>query len=56
MAHIVINRPDQLNALDPQTMAELADCFDRAEKDTAVTGVVIGDVVASTGVQIQAGP
>ncbi|MEC9465471.1 MAG: 3-hydroxyacyl-CoA dehydrogenase NAD-binding domain-containing protein [Myxococcota bacterium] len=40
-AYITINRPDKLNALDPETVSQLAACFDSAAADEAVTGIVI---------------
>lgn len=41
-AHITIDRPDQLNALDPDTVAQLDACFAEAETRSDVRSIVIG--------------
>ncbi|MEZ4270365.1 MAG: enoyl-CoA hydratase/isomerase family protein [Myxococcota bacterium] len=41
MATITINRPDQLNALDPETIEQLENCFERAHNDRDVQGIVL---------------
>jgi len=41
VAHITINRPDKLNALDPETVTQLGERFAQAELDDGVRGVVI---------------
>lgn len=38
---ITINRPDQLNALDPITVQHLGECFDQALADPQVKSIVI---------------
>jgi enoyl-CoA hydratase / 3-hydroxyacyl-CoA dehydrogenase len=38
---VQINRPDQLNALDPETMAQLTLCFENAWQDDSVRGIVL---------------
>lgn len=41
VARITMNRPEALNALDPDTVADLARAFDRAAADPAVSGIII---------------
>jgi enoyl-CoA hydratase len=41
VARITVNRPDKLNALNRETMSELADAFTRAQSDAAVRGVIL---------------
>lgn len=41
IATILLNRPDQLNALDPVTVMQLEAHFDRAIADSAVRGIVL---------------
>jgi enoyl-CoA hydratase len=41
IARITVNRPDKLNALNRETMSELADAFARAQSDAAVRGVIL---------------
>ncbi|MDP7039334.1 MAG: 3-hydroxyacyl-CoA dehydrogenase NAD-binding domain-containing protein [Myxococcota bacterium] len=38
---ITINRPDQLNALNPETIRQLDGCFTQASEDPAVEGIVL---------------
>ena len=43
IAKITLNRPEVLNALDPQTYAEITDAFVEIERDPAVrVGIVTG--------------
>jgi enoyl-CoA hydratase/3-hydroxyacyl-CoA dehydrogenase len=42
IGHITINRPDQLNAIDPETVAQLEACFTAAEENAEVRAIVIG--------------
>ncbi|MDJ0765070.1 MAG: 3-hydroxyacyl-CoA dehydrogenase NAD-binding domain-containing protein [Myxococcota bacterium] len=41
IATITMNRPNAMNALDPDTVASLAEAFDTAAADPAVTGIVL---------------
>lgn len=41
IGRITMNRPEALNALDPTTVADLANAFDQAERDPAVQAIVI---------------
>lgn len=41
VAHIVLNRPERLNALDRQTLLDLQAALDRAEADEAVHAIVV---------------
>lgn len=41
VATITINRPDKLNALDPETVAQLGNQFEKAQTDTNVEVIVI---------------
>ena len=41
VARITVNRPDKLNALNRETMNQLADAFTRAQSDAAVGGVIL---------------
>ena len=41
IATITVNRPDKLNALNDQTIAELGEAIDRARADEAVAGVIL---------------
>lgn len=41
VAHIVLNRPERLNALDRQTLLDLNAAVDRAEADEAVRAIVV---------------
>ncbi len=41
VAYVTINRPDKLNALDPETVEQLAARFDSAAGNDEVTGIVI---------------
>jgi enoyl-CoA hydratase/3-hydroxyacyl-CoA dehydrogenase len=38
---ITVNRPDKLNALDPETVAQLGEQFEKAQADTNVEAIVI---------------
>ena len=42
IAHITINRPDALNALNETVVGQLHDAFRKAASDPAVRGIVIG--------------
>ena len=42
VAHITINRPDKLNALDPETVSQLGERFYEAEANAEVESIVIG--------------
>jgi enoyl-CoA hydratase/3-hydroxyacyl-CoA dehydrogenase len=41
IAYITLNRPEAMNALNETVVAQIAERFDEAEKDTAVTAIVI---------------
>ncbi len=41
VAVVTINRPDKLNALNDQVMAELADAVERISTDAAIKGVIL---------------
>lgn len=41
VATITLNRPDRLNALTPQMLAELRQAIDRAEADERVVGIIL---------------
>jgi enoyl-CoA hydratase / 3-hydroxyacyl-CoA dehydrogenase len=41
IATIMINRPDKLNALDPETVSQLGERFEEAQEDKSVDGIVI---------------
>lgn len=41
IAFVTVNRPDKLNALNDQVMAELADAAGRIESDAAIRGAII---------------
>ena len=41
IAHITINRPDKLNALNQKVMQELQECFQDIEKDNEVRAVIL---------------
>lgn len=56
VAHITINRPEALNALDPQGWEELAEAFKEARDDEAVWVVVLtgaGDRAFCTGADLK---
>ena len=38
---LTVNRPQKLNALNRETMGELADAFTRAESDTSVRALIV---------------
>jgi len=42
VGHITLNRPDQLNAIDPETVEQLEACLEEAEQDPTVRGIIIG--------------
>ena len=44
IAHIQINRPKQLNSINPPLMAELSALFRRADEDAAVHVIVLSGV------------
>ena len=41
VATVTLNRPDKLNALNRDTMAELADAFTRVRDDVAIRGLIV---------------
>jgi enoyl-CoA hydratase len=41
VALLTVNRPDKLNALNRDTMGELADAFDRIRNDTAIRALIL---------------
>lgn len=41
IAFIIINRPDKLNALNKETLSEIAQAFDEIENDDSIKGVLI---------------
>lgn len=41
LAFVTVNRPDKLNALNDQVMAELADAAERIATDAAIRGVIL---------------
>jgi enoyl-CoA hydratase/carnithine racemase len=41
IAFVTVNRPDKLNALNDQVMAELADAAERIASDAAIKGVIL---------------
>lgn len=56
IATIVINRPSKLNALNRETIEELHDAFDAADKDAAVKAIIItgsGDKAFVAGADIK---
>ncbi len=41
VALVSVNRPDKLNALNRETMGELADAFSRVRDDAAIRGLIV---------------
>ncbi len=56
IAHITLNRPEKLNALNWKTMSELREAFLQAKADSAVKGIILtgaGDKAFAAGADIQ---
>ena len=41
VALVSVNRPDKLNALNRETMGELADAFSRVRDDAGIHGLIV---------------
>lgn len=56
VAHIVLDRPERLNALDRDTLVELGAAMDRAEADDAIRAIVLSGAgrAFSSGFDLQA--
>ena len=56
VALVSVNRPDKLNALNRETMGELADAFNRVRNDAAIRGLIVtgaGDRAFVAGADIK---
>ncbi|MFC1820363.1 enoyl-CoA hydratase/isomerase family protein [Thermodesulfobacteriota bacterium] len=55
IAIITMNRPDSLNSINTEMQAEMADIWDKVEKDRSIRAIVIsgGDKCFSAGADIK---
>jgi len=56
VATVVLNRPEAMNAIDPETQAELLDCWSRVRSDDAIRVVILtgaGERAFCTGADLK---